>query len=260
MTIALQEEVVYGPMTSRRFGRSLGINLLSGHQKLCSFDCIYCQYGQTPLSPAPYPTLDEIRQQTDQAFARYHAADQRPDWIMIAGNGEPTLHPQLNDALTEIIRARDHHLRGVRIGILSNSATCHRPDVRDALLRLDARFMKLDAGEPGLFHKVNHPASQDAWRRMIGGLYRMHPIILQSMFVSGVVDNSTDAAVFHWISAVGYLRPEAVQIYTLDRPPAVEGVQAVPWSRLREIADLVREKTGVTAQAYPPSRPNEEQL
>lgn len=260
MTLALQQEVVYGPMTSRRFGRSLGINLLSGHQKLCSFDCVYCQYGETPFAPAPYPTLEDIRHQTDQAFARHHATDQRPDWIMIAGNGEPTLHPQLNDAITEIIRSRDRHLRGVPIGILSNSATCHRSDVRDALSRLEGRFMKLDAGEPGIFHRVNRPASSEAWRRLISGLYQMHPIVLQSLFVTGMADNSTDEAVFHWISAVGYIRPESVQIYTLDRAPAVEGVKAVSWPRLREIADRLREKTGIAAQAYPPSRPNEDQV
>lgn len=260
MTIALQEEVVYGPMTSRRFGRSLGINLLSGYNKLCSFDCVYCQYGETQFAPASYPTLEDIRYQTDQAFAHYHAVDQRPEWIMIAGNGEPTLYPELGEAITQIIRSRDLHLPGVRIGILSNSATCHRPEVRDALSLLDGRFMKLDAGQPGLVHKINRPVAQDSWRHMISGLYRLRQIVLQSMFVTGAVDNSTDEAVFHWISAVGYLRPESVQIYTLDRPPAVEGIRPVAWPRLRQIADIVREKTGVAAQAYPPSRPNEEQV
>lgn len=179
---------------------------------------------------------------------------------MIAGNGEPTLHPRLDEAIRTVIAARDRHLRGVPIGILSNSSTCHRPQVRDTLSLLEARFMKLDAGDADTFHRIDRPSSQDAWRRMISGLYQMKSITLQSLFVTGTADNSNDAAVFHWVQAVGYLRPDAVQIYTLDRPPAEPGVLPVPWDRLRTIAALVRERTGVPAHAYPPSRPNEEQI
>src|SRR6266498_1009545 len=98
MPIPLQAEIVYGPLDSRRFGKSLGINLLPTDRKVCNFDCVYCQYAETKGgSKTAFPSVACLRKEFEQFLhrresERFMNKDLRVDWIMIAGNGEPTLH------------------------------------------------------------------------------------------------------------------------------------------------------------------------
>src|SRR3989338_1461915 len=148
MTIPLQSSVVYGPIDSRRFGKSLGINLLPSDQKICSFDCLYCQYGETAINKlGSFPDLGHIHEEVQERLIKSKENKEGLSWIMIAGNGEPTLHPQFHEAVKLLLSLREAYAPAVPIGILSNSSTCHRPDIQDSLLKLDGRFMKLDAGD-----------------------------------------------------------------------------------------------------------------
>lgn len=234
MTIPLQTTVVYGPLSSRRFGSSLGINLLPSGKKVCNFDCGYCQYGEAEtLSPALLlPSVDEI----EGALKEFDAMQDRPplDWIMLSGNGEPTLHPDFPVIVDRLKTWREKSYPDVPIGILSNSSTCGRPVIHDALAKLDGRFMKLDAGNERIFWRLNQP--NPPWVEIISGLFHLKKVVLQSLFVQGSIDNTSPESVDDWIRAVAYIHPESVQIYTLDRPPRDEGLRPVLFERLHEIA------------------------
>lgn len=251
MTIPLQSEIIYGPLDSRRFGRSLGINLLPTDQKVCNFDCIYCQYGGSELTkPAVFPNLEELKTSLDHFLKEKKELASQIQWIMIAGNGEPTLHPDFPEAIQCLISWRDRSLPGVPIGILSNSSTCHKPDIHVALSRLDGKFMKLDAGSVRAFRDINEPSGAVQWGGMIAGLYRLRNVVLQSLFVTGVAQNVSENLVDEWISVVDYIRPQSVQIYTLDRPPKEEKLKAVSRDVLNQISQRLMKKTSIRGDVF----------
>lgn len=255
MTMALQKGVVYGPLRSRRFGSSLGINLLPASRKLCTFRCGYCQYAESPPGArADWPTLESVERETRGALERLKRAKKPVDWIVFCGNGEPTLYPDFPEAVSIVRSLRDDFFPRAPLGILSNSSLCGRPRVREGLRMLDGRFLKLDAGGAAVFRRVNVP--QDPGRsfvRLVDDLRRLSvemTVTLQSLFLTGAVDNSTDGAVREWISAIDTINPIAVHVYTIDRAPQNRALRPVGRRRLREIAARAERATGISCSVY----------
>lgn len=251
--MTLHPGVVYGPVVSRRFGTSLGINLLPALRKLCSFNCVYCQYGwtdTTSIADADWPSVEGVVSAVGDSVARLSSEGLTIDRWTIAGHGEPTLHPEF-PAVVEALRVlRDDVAKGTPIGVLSNSSTAHVPGIRDALGRLDERGMKLDAGTQDALRHVNATATPIA--QIIEALATLPDIAVQAMFVReprGRIDNATPAAVEAWLGAIARIRPREVQVYTLARGPAWAGLEAVPADRLEAIAAQVR-RLGVPAHAF----------
>jgi wyosine [tRNA(Phe)-imidazoG37] synthetase (radical SAM superfamily) len=248
-TTKLQSGIVYGPVDSRRFGKSLGINILPDSFKVCSFDCVYCQYKDGPGKPK-FHDFSEIYTQLLADFERIRDNKTAVDWIMLSGNGEPTLHPDFPDIVDGLLTLRDLYFPKTPLGILSNSSTCYKKEIREALSRLDGRFMKLDAGNLYMFHDVNRPFTTLAWGDVIEGLCNLPDVTLQSMFVTGKVDNTTDRAVDDWIEAIKCVRPLEVQIYTVDRKPQEAGIFPVEEEKLKAISDKLKVKTLIRSTVY----------
>jgi wyosine [tRNA(Phe)-imidazoG37] synthetase (radical SAM superfamily) len=246
--MALHEGVVYGPVRSRRLGRSLGINLTPAHLKLCSFNCSYCQYGWSDQSRrASTPALENwpapaaVAKAVASALKTLAAAHDRIDRLTLAGHGEPTMHPRFKEVVTALRKVRDELAPGVPLTVLSNASTLHRDDVRAALADIDERYMKLDAGDTSTLRSVNGTTLPVA--QIIEGLCRVPNIVVQSMFVkdrTGRIDNTGDLTIINWVGALERIKPKAVHIYTIDRAPAFPYLQQVPAARLREIAQRVR--------------------
>lgn len=251
-TIPLQDSVVYGPIRSRRLGCSLGINVLPVSRKVCSSNCVYCQYGWTlpggsaeRLKRAP-TLLGEI----DGAFRRHAERSTPVDSITLAGNGEPTLHPDLMELIVGIKRLRDVYFPGAPVAILSDSTQIVRPQVRRALELLDARYMKFDAADDATWTRINSPLVGTTLQAVMAGLKRLPEIVLQSMFLQGAYDNTGKRHLETWIEVVGAIQPRSVQVYTVDRPTAAEGIRQVPHDKLQEIASRLTAATGVPAEVY----------
>ncbi len=236
----LWETTVYGPVRSRRLGVSLGLNLQPQRSKLCSFDCPYCQCGfnTAKAEGSRWPSPDEVVHSLTRALARVPAP---PDWITFSGNGEPTLHPRFHVVVDRVLAVRAEVAPTTRVGILSNGLTAGQPAVRAALLRLDARIMKLD---PGPMEKVNG-VRYDVDRLALD--YRaLKPCTVQAMVVRGAGrggewDGSSDASVAAWLPRLVRADPSAVQLYSLARLPADARVHNVPRERLEEMAVAIRE-------------------
>jgi wyosine [tRNA(Phe)-imidazoG37] synthetase (radical SAM superfamily) len=257
-TIPLQRGILYGPVQSRRLGRSLGLNILPDEIKVCSMDCRYCQYSWTGLLSQQakqfahfLPSRDSVAEAIEKRLKELASVGTPPDTITFSGNGEATLHPDFPGIASDVVAARDAHAPRCRTAILSNSTTVHRKDVRSALILLDDPVLKLDTGREDTFRLLNRPARGVRFEDLMVGLQAVGPrITLQAMFVQGRVDNSTDEEVRDWAKAVAAIKPKSVQIYTLDRGPADHGLQPVPFKRLKAIADALQEQTGVAAMAY----------
>ncbi|NIT35292.1 MAG: radical SAM protein [candidate division Zixibacteria bacterium] len=250
--LALQKSIIYGPIASRRLGPSLGINISSTVANVCSFDCVYCQYGPTTCHVASSEGLEDMLPSVDdvvEALAAALATIPAPAYITFSGNGEPTLHPRF-PAMVEAVRSvRDERCPTAKLAVLSNASTAGDPAVRAALALLDAPIMKLDAGSAKLFAAINVPAGV-RFDDVLEGLGAMDDFAVQSCFIAGAPGNADDEAVADYVRAVGAAKPSSVQIYTTDRPVARAGVQMVPRERLAAIARRVCEEAGVAADIY----------
>ncbi|MDO8835872.1 MAG: radical SAM protein [Vicinamibacterales bacterium] len=246
--MALHEGVVYGPIRSRRLGRSLGINLTPPNVKLCTFNCTYCQYGWTQPARGggadgseTWPSPSAVARAVRAAIRGLASRGDGVDRLTLAGHGEPTMHPQFPEVVEELRALRDELVPGVPIAVLSNASTLDRPGVREALLRVDERYMKLDAGDANTLRTVN--GSTTPLDALVQRLADLPGIVVQAMFVkdrAGRIDNTTDMAVINWVVALQRIKPASVHIYTVDRAPAWPYLQAAPVTRLHEIAQRVR--------------------
>jgi wyosine [tRNA(Phe)-imidazoG37] synthetase (radical SAM superfamily) len=255
--LPLQEGLVYGPVRSRRLGCSLGVNILPRNQKTCTLNCSYCQYGwtKTPVReghavPGTWPSPAAIGKAVSLALPRLMTGRERLDHLTLAGNGEPTLHPQFAEVVAELRAVRDAHAPHLPVAVLSNSTTLGLPGVVSALNALDERYMKLDAGETALLRRVN--AGTLTLEQIVSGLKQLKPFVVQTLFVRdrlGRIDNATDLAVANWIAALVTVHPAAVHVYTIDRAPALPFLQAVPLERLQEIARRAQ-AAGLDAVAF----------
>ncbi|MBI3990327.1 MAG: radical SAM protein [candidate division NC10 bacterium] len=251
----LWEGIVYGPIPSRRLGLSLGVNVLPIASKLCSFNCRYCQLGWTPRPPDPerhedLPTPELIVKALEEALSALAEGGTSLDTITFSGNGEPTLHPSLDEIAQGSKALRDRYAPQAKLAILSNSSTVGKEEVRQTLHRFDLKIMKLDAGDEETIRRLNRPLMSFSLQEVIEGVKALEEVILQSLFVRGRVSNIQPEILALWIERVREIRPLLVQVYSLDRVPADRGLEKVERNVLEEIARLVEERTGVKAEVY----------
>jgi wyosine [tRNA(Phe)-imidazoG37] synthetase (radical SAM superfamily) len=136
------------------------------------------------------------------------------------------------------------------VGILSDSTQVTRPGVRQALSLLDDRYMKFDAADEATWRRINAPLVKVEFQAMLEGLRALPGIVLQSMFIQGAYDNTDEAHVRAWVEAVRSIKPLSVQVYTVDRGTAAEGIEEVPKAALEAIAARLSGATGIPAGIY----------
>jgi len=244
----IAEEIIYGPVSSRRLNKSLGINLLPPGKKLCNFNCVYCQYGLTDKyyvegERYDFPQLPEV----ESELAHYIAGIGEPrsyiDSITFSGNGEPTLHPDFPEVISTTSTIRDEMIPRVSLSVLTNGSTLIDEKINNSMLLLDNAIVKLDCGCEETFKRLNRPAKGIEFADIIDGIKGIKGVVIQSLFItSDEVDNSTDDEVEKWLDVLKGFDVREAQIYTLDRPPAEKWVSEVSKERLEEIA---REATNV---------------
>ena len=249
--LQLQPGIVYGPINSRRLGRSLGINLLSSCYKLCSFDCVYCHYGRTQvktLSPEEkdLPSVAQVLQAVQEALKVHHSID----YITFSGNGEPTLHPRFPAIVSGIHDLRDRLRPDIKLAVLSNSTTVHFPYILESLALLNVPMMKLDAGDSLTLAHINRPTPEVRFERIVEGLKRVPGLIIQSVLIGGQVTNVEGEAFEAWLSVLAEIRPTQVQIYSTDRPVPESGVKRVPPDALQHTAAEIEKRTGLQVNTY----------
>lgn len=247
MTV-LYPSPIFGPVHSRRLGVSLGINLMPADGKMCSFDCIYCECGLN-ADHRPFqkrPTRQAVAEALESTLAARAARNEALDVITFAGNGEPTLHPDFPSIIDDTLRLRNKYFPRAQVSVLSNATAVHRPEVRDALLRIDNNIQKLDTVSMDYIRLVDRPASAYDVARVIEALqaFRGH-VIVQTMFMTGTmegvpVDNTSEEFLVPWLEALRQIQPQQVMVYTIDRETPVSGLQKAAPDVLDAIADRVR--------------------
>jgi wyosine [tRNA(Phe)-imidazoG37] synthetase (radical SAM superfamily) len=172
------------------------------------------------------------------------------DTLAIVGNGEPTLHPDFDDLAKEIARMRDEYFPGTPISILTNGANLDQRKVLAGLKFVDKKIVKLDAGGDKLIKLINRPLVKESAESLISGARKLQGVVIQSFFVQGAVDNTKNEDIDEWMEAVGMIRPELVQIYSLDRIPATSGLKKPDEDTLYTIAAKLEKRTRLSWKVF----------
>lgn len=258
MSAFLFHETVFGPVTSRRLGVSLGVNLLPVDYKYCTFNCIYCECGWTfkkPEGSKGLPGREEVKTLLERKLKAMKKEGKAPDAITFAGNGEPTIHPEFPSIIDDTIALRDQYFPEAQITVLSNASMMHRKEVFKALLKIDNNIQKLDAGTEKLFQLINKPAGKLTLGKIVEQLQNFKgKLIVQTLFLKGThngiaIDNTEPAEVEAWISLLKKIDPEYVMIYPVDRATPEQDIEKISFETLNHIAGLVK-KAGIKTKVF----------
>ncbi len=250
MSTILFHEIVFGPVHSRRLGVSLGMNLLPYDGKLCSFDCIYCECGFNKdfRTKTKLPDRENVQAALKDKLLSLQQDGVTPDVITFAGNGEPTMHPEFKGIIEDTIALRNHYFPNAKISVLTNGMHLNKPEVFEALRKVENPILKLDSAVDETVRLIDRPNAPGYSVAKQVELYQRFEgdFILQTMFIRGQfegkeVDNTTEEEISAWLALVRTLNPREVMIYTIDRETPARELEKVPVGDLQEIADRVGE-------------------
>jgi wyosine [tRNA(Phe)-imidazoG37] synthetase (radical SAM superfamily) len=226
-----RQHFVFGPVPSRRLGRSLGVDLVPF--KTCSYDCIYCQLGRTTchtVERREWVPMDAVLAELKTKLAC------RPDYITLSGSGEPTLHARLGEIIERI-----QAMTAVPVAVLTNGSLLWQKEVRDDLVAADVVLPSLDAPDAERFQFINRPHPDITFERLVEGLQAFRRAFkgqywLEVMLLDGYTTLPPQMRQF--ADLVRRIRPDKVQLNTAVRPPAEDYAMAVPLERLQALARL----------------------
>lgn len=250
MATVIYNSPIFGPVRSRRFGISLGINLMPADGKICTFDCIYCECGfNADYRPKQKrPSREEVKEALENKLVAMKAEEQLPDVLTFAGNGEPTAHPDFAGIIDDTVELRNKYCPQCKITVLSNATMLHKEDVRSALLRVDNNCQKIDTVDTDYIFRLDRPQNPSYNANEIVEQLCMFKgkVVIQSMFLEGMyegksVSNTGDEYVQPWLEALRKIAPERVMIYTIDRETPAQGLEKASHETLDMIAERVRE-------------------
>lgn len=250
MSTILFNEIVFGPVHSRRMGTSLGINLLPYDGKLCSFDCMYCECGFNKdfRTRTGLPDRKEVKAALEDKLSFLKSEGSTLDVITFAGNGEPTMHPKFKEIIEDTIELRNQYYPETEISVLSNGMHLKNPGVFEALMKVEKAVLKLDSAFDETVRLIDRPNSPDYSVSRQIELYKKFKgnFILQTMFLKGefegkFIDNTSEAEVSAWLELLKAIKPKGVMIYTIDRETPAEGLKKAPYELLQKIASRVEE-------------------
>jgi wyosine [tRNA(Phe)-imidazoG37] synthetase (radical SAM superfamily) len=240
--VAEEKKYLYGPVPSRRLGRSLGVDIVPF--KLCSLDCVYCQLGKTTektLHRGDFIPVEAVLAELKEKLA----AGLEADFITIGGSGEPTLHSRLGaliDGIKKITR--------FPVAILTNGTMLYKPDVRADCAKADVVLPSLDAGDEQTYQRINRPHSGLSIEKLISGLCAFREespgqIWLEVFLIEGF--NTDNEQIAKIKEAIDRIRPDKVQLNTAVRPTAEPGIKALDAEKLQTIAEQLGENCEVIA-------------
>jgi wyosine [tRNA(Phe)-imidazoG37] synthetase (radical SAM superfamily) len=222
---------IFGPVPSRRLGRSLGVDLVPF--KTCTFDCIYCQLGHTTNKTIERREWVPLREVLDELRSKLTL---KPDYITLAGSGEPTLYSRIGDLMDEIRLMTD-----IPVAVITNGSLLWKDEVRRQLRHANVVIPSLDAGDEMLFRTINRPHPDITYERLLDGLSTFRQEFrgkywLEVFLLDGYT--AIDGEVRKIAKKAKEIQADLVQLNTCVRPATEDYARPVPWRRLVELADI----------------------
>lgn len=223
--------IIFGPVNSRRFGKSLGIDL-SPSKKQCNFDCLYCELAPAPVMEAyeEVISVEEIMNALNATLGEH----QDIDVLTVTANGEPTLYPHLSELMDEINKVKG----SIQTLILSNAANIHEATVQEALEKFDTVKLSLDCASKRCLKRLDRAAKSIDVEAIKSGMLAFKarfskPLIIEILMVKGVNDGEDEIEALN--NYLLRLKPTRIDIGTIDRPPAYY-VEPLSYEALRDIS------------------------
>lgn len=233
------DDIVFGPIFSRRLGSSLGVNLLPSKGKLCNFDCVYCECGwnKDGAGDRTFPSLTDIESALETKMSALAAEGGKVDSITFSGNGEPTMHPDFPEVIDITLRLRDRFFPDAKVSVLSNATLIGRKAVADALMRVDNPILKLDASTDELVRKINKPVGTYRVDEVVGNMKLFQGrFVLQTMFLKSPDFNTAEPeALARWMDIVREVGPREIMVYTIDRETPDKSLEKYTVDEMREL-------------------------
>ena len=236
----MKKELIYGPVPSRRLGRSLGVDLVL--DRICSYDCIYCQLGRTKkktIERKPYVPAGDI---LDQVYRKLEGKIEA-DYITLGGSGEPTLNSEIGSVITDLKKHTN-----VPVAVLTNSSLLANSNVRQSIIQADVVLPSLDAYNQQGFERINRPHPEISFETMAEGLIAFRQeyggkLWLEIFVLDGLNAGISDALEFKkWITKIN---PDKVHINTAVRPTAESFASRVPDKALNDFCVTLGQKAEV---------------
>lgn len=215
------DDIVFGPIFSRRLGSSLGVNLLPSKGKLCNFDCVYCECGwnKDGIAERVFPRLEEVKAALEEKMSKAASEGVPVDSITFSGNGEPTMNPDFPEIIDVTLELRDRYFPDAKVSVLSNATLIGRPAVAEALMKVDNPILKIDASSDSLIAQINKPVGRYRLDEVVEAMMKFEGrFVLQTMFLkSPDFDTAEPDALDKWMEIVRKVKPREIMVYTIDR-------------------------------------------
>lgn len=250
MSTILFNEIIFGPIKSRRLGTSLGVNLLPRNGKWCNFDCLYCECGfnKDGKDDRKLPKREDVSTSLERVLAHYSASGEKIDTITFSGNGEPTMHPDFAEIIEDTLNLRNRYVPDAKVSVLSNGSGISKKETSEALTKVDNAILKVDSAFDRTTILINRPAYAYSIRKLKRELEPLKGrFVLQTMFLRGefegeVIDNTTPEEIAAWQALAAELDPREIMIYTIDRETPAKNLSKVTIQEMEQIAAPLRER------------------
>jgi len=235
-----KQEYIFGPVPSRRLGRSLGVDLVPF--KTCTYDCIYCQLGRTTNKTMQRKEWAPLEKVVEGLKVRLSS---NPDYITLSGSGEPTLYSRIGELIGKI-----KEITEIPVAVLTNGSLFWLPEVRRSIMEANLIVPSLDAGNDSIFQYVNRPHKDIVFDRMLQGLIDLRneyegQYWLEVFLLGGVT--STEREIQKLAQCIERISPDRVQVNTVTRPPAESFALPVSMDHLEALSAQLAKKAEIIA-------------
>jgi wyosine [tRNA(Phe)-imidazoG37] synthetase (radical SAM superfamily) len=243
---------LYGPVPSRRLGRSLGVDLVP--HKICTYNCIYCQIGKTTkktLLRKEYIPKEQVLEEVKAFLLK--KGESTLDHFTLSGSGEPTLHSQIRSVINGI-----KAMSSTPVAVLTNGSLLYKEEVREDLLRADIILPSLDAVSPEMFIKINRPHTRISVKKIIEGMIKFRKVYkgqiwLEILFCKGV--NDAHSELLRMKKAIDRIQPDRIHLNTVVRPPSEKWAIPLDHREMEEMKTFFREKASIISEFDRPLLP-----
>ena len=242
---------LYGPVPSRRLGRSLGIDLVP--HKICTYDCIYCQIGNTTEKTLVRKEYVPVREILEEVGRFLKEGTSSIDHLSLAGSGEPTLHSKIRSIIEGLKK-----ITLIPVAVITNGFLLWEPEVREDLLQADIVLPSLDAVSQEVFVRINRPRSGYFIEKVIEGMVEFRKVYrgqiwLEILFCKGVNDGKEE--LMRMKKVVDRIQPDCIHLNTIIRPPSEKWVAPLNQKEMEEIQVFFGERASIISEfdRHPPS-------